>query len=229
MPTWLAVGTDSCPSGMRVEKIVNIMFLNKLLASIAFLLALLAAFVGTPQPHDSDLTAIAAQIENELDHIDPLELAEQLVAGKKIRLIDLRDSAAFVNGRIAGAERMTLPQLLNGAVKRNEKIVLYSEGGIHASQGWMMLKMKRYDSVVTLLGGYNGWKEVVLNPKLQKEHPEFERRTMISRLFGGEPVMISNGGVKKLPVRKPTTAKQAAPTAPPVIIPREEDRLRDGC
>lgn len=205
------------------------MSINKLLASIAFLFALLAAFIGTPQTDDADLSAIAALIENERDHVDPLELAEQLIAGKKIRLIDLRDSTAFVKERIAGSERMTLPQLLNGAVKRNEKIVLYSEGGIHASQGWMMLKMKRYDSVVTLLGGYNGWKEMVLNPKLQKESPEYERRNVISRYFGGKPVVISSVGTKKTSIRKQTTVKKVTPTAPSVNIPREEDRLRDGC
>lgn len=205
------------------------MFLNKLLASIAILLALLAAFIGTPQPDDGDLSAIAALIENEQDHIDPLELAEQLIAGKKIRLIDLRDSAEFINGRIANAERMTISQLLNGALKRNETIVLYSEGGIHASQGWMMLKVKRYDSVVTLLGGYNGWKEMVLHPKLQKENPEIERRALISRYFGGEPVVVSAIKAKNAVVRKQTPVNQHTPAFRPLSVPPEEERLRDGC
>jgi rhodanese-related sulfurtransferase len=204
------------------------MSLNKLLASIAFILALLAAFIGSPSQQDMELNTIAAMIENEQDHITPLDLAERLIAGERIRLIDLRDSSSYHTAHVAGAERMDLSHLLNGGVMRNERIVLYSEGGTHASQGWTLLKMKRFDSVVTLLGGFHAWKETVLSPKLQKGDPELPRRSMISRYFGGEPV-VSNKGEEKRTLRTPPPDKQTTPVVPKVIFPPDGDRLREGC
>ncbi len=205
------------------------MNINNILAAAALLLALLAAVAGTPVREEEDMAAIAALIESEQDHIAPLDLAEMIIAGKKLRLIDLRDSTSFVNGRIAGAERLTMVQLVSGSVTRNERIVLYSEGGIHASQGWMMLKMKRFVDVTTLLGGYNGWKETVLYPKLRKDDPDVDRRVSISRYFGGEPVMITTDLRKRSAGRKEPLAKQIEHIPPPRIDPPEEDRLREGC
>ena len=141
------------------------MSLNKVLASIGLILALLAAFVGTAKRGDRYLDEIASMIESEKDHITPLELAEQIHSGKNLRLIDLRDSVSHYHQHIFNSERMSVQQLLDDGIKRNEVVVLYSEGGVHASQAWILLKMKRYDSVYTLLGGFGGWMEEILNQK----------------------------------------------------------------
>lgn len=203
----------------------------KILASIALILALLAAFVGTSERNSVDLEEIARLIETESDHITPLELAEQILSGKKIRLIDLRDSAAHAQRHIFNSELLSLSELMNGKVKRNETIILYSAGGIHASQAWMLLKMKRYDSVYTLLGGFAGWNNEILYPTLletasNEEKHTFERKKMLSHFFGGEPKIVSLSKVKKKPIqRKQHPAQQQSP----VNFQKEDDKLRDGC
>ena len=208
-----------------------IMSLNKILASIALILALLAAFIGTPKRGDRNLDEIASLIETEKDHITPLELAEQIHSGKKIRLIDLRDSVSCIQQHILNSERMSIQQLLNDGIKRNEIVELYSEGGIHASQAWMLLKMTRYDSVYTLLGGFSGWKEEILYPELKAgvtevEKKNFERRKTLSLFFGGEPMVISQETSKKKSVRQNQSPQKHKP---PVKVKKEEEKLRSQC
>lgn len=172
------------------------MSFNKILASIALILAILTALIGTPQRNEVNTDEIALLIENEKDHITPVELAEQIFAGKKIRLIDLRDSSSFAQQHIFNSENLSIRQVVNGGIKRNENVVLYSEGGIHASQAWTLLKMKHFDSVYTLLGGFNSWKEVILYPTLKadvmgEEKNKFEQRKALSFFFGGGPKILS--------------------------------------
>jgi rhodanese-related sulfurtransferase len=207
------------------------MSFNKILASMALILAILAAFIGTPYRNEININEIASLIENEKDHITPVELAEQIFAGKKIRLIDLRDSNLFIQQHISHSENMSLQQLLNGEIKRNENVVLYSEGGIHASQAWMLLKMNHFDSIYTLLGGFIGWKEEILYPTLKTDDPSekkdnFERRKILSLYFGGEPTIILKETVKKKTAQQ---KQQLLKQVPPIQFQKEEEKLRDQC
>ncbi|MBI3195663.1 MAG: rhodanese-like domain-containing protein [Ignavibacteriae bacterium] len=207
------------------------MTLNKLLASFGLILALLAAIVGEPERDDSTLEEIALLIQSEEDHMTPLELAEQLYSGKKIRLIDIRDSVSHFEQHIFNSELMSIQQLLKNEIRKNELTVLYFEGGIHASQAWMLMKMKHYDNIYTLLGGFNGWKEIVLNPtlhagKTEEEKKEFERRKTLSRFFGGEPIDIPEEMSKKNSIHQ----HQSLPKNNlPKKIRKSEDELRFQC
>jgi len=207
------------------------MSLNKILATIALIPALLAAFIGTPKRGDRNLDEIALLIATEKDHISPLELAEQIHSGKKIRLIDLRDSVSHFHQHIFHSEILSVQQLLNSDMERNEIVVLYSEGGIHASQAWVLLKMKHYDSVYTLLGGFSGWKEKILYPALNagatdEEKKDVERRKTLSLFFGGEPMVIPREISKKKSIQQ----KQSPQNQNPSLKSRnEEEKLRDRC
>ena len=126
---------------------------------------------------------------------------------------------------------MTLQELLNGGIKRNVVVVLYSDGGIHASQAWILLKTQRFDSIFTLLGGFTGWKNEILYPVIQegktKEEREIaERRKNLSRYFGGEPIIVSK---KEASATKRPAIKQAVPSTPPIKFLKEEEKLRDQC
>ena len=57
------------------------------------------------------------------------------------RLIDLRGERDYSAYHIPTAENVTLTALPESALLANEKIVLYSDGGIHASQAWMLLAL----------------------------------------------------------------------------------------
>lgn len=206
------------------------MTLNKILAFIALILALSAAFIGIPTREDRQLKEIAMLMETEGDHVTPLELAEQIYAGRSIRLIDLRDSVSHVHKHIVDSERMSVQELLNHGIQRNEMVVLYSEGGIHASQAWILLKMQHYDSVYTLLGGFQGWKEEILYPALDAgttaaEAQTVERRKLLSLFFGGEPSFTSPDSSK----RKSARQNNSPPKQQPPVKVKKEEELRYRC
>jgi len=204
---------------------------NKILATIAFLLAAAALIVRAPDRNFSS-EALASMIENEQDHITPLELARSIIGkSEAFRLIDLRDSASYYRYHIPGAELMTLATLVGGGVHRNENIVLYSQGGTHAAQGWVLLETKNFSRVRTLLGGIEGWNDMILYPKLQTsadeiKQKEFQERKALSLFFGGSPIVSPDSAIvrsKEIPKQKLLPQKKEP-------IPKlEEDKLRQTC
>jgi rhodanese-related sulfurtransferase len=170
--------------------------LNKKLALIAFTLGLVALFSGNPY-HSSEATVNAKElaliVEKEVDHVNVDVLADWIIQGRAdYRLIDLRSDKEFSSYHIPSAENITLSGLDQSGLKHNEKIILYSEGGIHSAQAWMLLKAKDYKGVYILRGGLEEWKDQILFPRVpEKPTPaqiiEFAKTKEISKYFGGTP------------------------------------------
>jgi len=71
-------------------------------------------------------------------------------------------------------------------------VVLYSEGGAHAAQAWVLLRVRGYSRVVVLREGVYEWIARVLDPRLAtdataRERAAFARAAEQSRFFGGDP------------------------------------------
>jgi len=185
-----------------------------------------------------DTRELAAIVQGEVDHVTPEELADWLVEGRQdFRLIDLRDDAEFADYHIPGAERVAIPDLEAAGLPRNEKIVLYSEEGIHSAQAWMLLKARKYPGVYILLGGLAGWKDHVLFPVQPAEdapvaeRAAFARAAEIARHFGGTPRAAAAAGSEPLAAALPTpeTPKIVAPVAPPAGARPATKRKKEGC
>jgi 3-mercaptopyruvate sulfurtransferase SseA len=112
---------------------------------------------------------------------------------------------------------------------RNERIVLYSDGGIHSAQAWFLLKAEGYYGVYMLLGGLDAWKDEVLFPSLPadpspEELEQFERARFVAKQFGGKP----RTGVEE-------TVEQAAVPLPKVdaparsVAPKRSKKKKEGC
>lgn len=96
-------------------------------------------------------------------------------------------------------------------VRRNEKIVLYSEGGIHSAQAWL------------LLGGLDIRPDKEMCPNLPaetnaQEHAAFKRTVYVKRLFGDTP-------------RKGVQEGSAKPSPPQTVTPSTEKpkKRKEGC
>jgi 3-mercaptopyruvate sulfurtransferase SseA len=135
----------------------------KYLAIAALLLGSLALFVQNPKQNRKvsvDLDELARVIEQEDDHVTADELAAMLKEGNAgLRVTDLRDSLAYVQYHIPTAERVAISELVGMSLRPTDTVVLYSEGGIHAAQAWMLLALKGHRNVLTLKGGLLAWKE----------------------------------------------------------------------
>lgn len=194
---------------------------------------LAAAVAGDPYrgPKASvDTAELARLVGGTADHITATDLADRLIAGRNdFRILDLREPEAFAAYHIPGAENLPLAELGGADLRADESYLLYSDGGIHGAQAWVLLKARGFPRVFSLYGGLDAWKDEVLFPALP-EHPteaqagEVAKRTLVSGHFGGKP---RNGAVpasapQALPAPPPPEAAPA-PTGPP------KKRRKEGC
>jgi rhodanese-related sulfurtransferase len=169
---------------------------NKKLGLLAFVLGLIAVFAGNPYSGNSvtlDAKELALIVDKTVDHVSAEELADWIIQGKSdFKLLDLRTEKEFNEYHIPNADLVPLAELNEYPLLRNEKIVLYSEGGIHSAQAWMLLRAKGYKAAYMLFGGLEEWTDKILFPKLaQNATPDqiaiFEKMKEVSKFFGGSP------------------------------------------
>jgi rhodanese-related sulfurtransferase len=208
--------------------------LNQKLAGAALALGALALF-STPQRGPVvtlDTRELARIVEQEVDHVTPSELAGWIVQGRSdYRLVDLRAEADYAAYHIPTAENVTVAALPEFPLLHTEKIVLYSDGGIHAAQAWMLMQAQGFRSVYTVLGGLDAWKDEVLYPALPAqasalERARFERAAAVARFFGGEP-RAEGGTAVPASVELPKLAAPAPSGAATPVAPRK--KKKEGC
>ncbi len=138
--------------------------------------------------------ALAQDIQAERDHITAPELAAQLMNGEShLKIYDLRSEAEYQEFHIPSAQRIPIDGLMNLQLPRNTSIVVYSEGGSHAAQAWVLLRLQGYQNAFFLREGIYEWVARVDQPRLAidataAERAEFARAAQLSRFFGGNPV-----------------------------------------
>ena len=168
----------------------------RLLAIAGAVLAGIAPLAGSPyanQHASMDVTELARVVSREEDHVTALELAQWIKERRPgLRVIDIRDSEPFATYHIPSAARVSLDSLVRMPFRQDETLVLYSDGGAHAAQGWTFLRALGYRRVFFLRGGLNEWLEMVISPTLPaypsaSEREEVERVSALSRYFAGTP------------------------------------------
>jgi rhodanese-related sulfurtransferase len=208
--------------------------LNQKLALAALALGVVA-LLARPQRGNVvtlDVKELAAIVDKEADHVTAGELAGWIVAGRPdYRLIDLRGDTEYAQYHIPTAENVTLAALPDASLQANEKVVLYSEGGIHAAQAWMLMRAKGFKNVYALKGGLDQWKEDVLFPTLAEnatpqERARFERAAALARFFGGSP---QTGATQTAGAKLPEMPKLEAPTAAPGVPAAAPKKKKEGC
>jgi rhodanese-related sulfurtransferase len=207
---------------------------NQKLAVGALALGALALFARPNRGNvvTLDVRELATIIDREDDHVTASELAGWIVAGRSdYRLIDLRGAKEYREYYIPTAENVTLTALPESALLANEKIVLYSEGGLHASQAWMLLRARGFKNAYTLKGGLDQWKEEVLFPVLAdnatpQERARFERGAAMAKFFGGSP---QTGGARTAVAKMPEMPRVEAPARATGAASAPPKKKKEGC
>src|SRR5204863_9487521 len=144
-------------------------------------LAILAAFVRTPDFNANtrvDVRSLARTVENEEDHVTAVELAQWIKDRRPdLRVIDVRAASDFDAYHIPTAERIDVSELVDTPFRSDETIVLYSDGGAHAAQGWVFLRALGYPRVYFLRGGLYEWLDDVINPTISANPSDSVRAT----------------------------------------------------
>jgi rhodanese-related sulfurtransferase len=200
--------------------------LNQKLALGAVVLGAVALFAH-PYPGSKvtlDAKELAVAVGTEADHVEAPELAAWIIEGRAdYRLIDLRSEAEFAGYHIPTAVNFPMNVLTDAGLGRQEKLVLYSEGGIHSAQAWMLLKAQGYKAVYMLKGGLEEWKDQVVFPVIadnptSEQRARDERLTSISAFFGGQPrtaAAVAGGAAATPAIAAPATSNLPKVVAPP--------------
>ena len=213
--------------------------LDQALALVALALGVLALFGNPNRGHrvTLDTQELARIVGTEGDHVTPQQLAGWIIEGATdYRLIDLRSPTEFAQYHIPTAENVPVAQLPGYGLARNEKIVLYSQGGIHAAQAWFLLKAEKYAGAYTLFGGLEGWQGEVLHPlaparPTPREAAAFERAVQVARFFGGAARTADSTGTAPAPalLAAPAPASTPAPPPPAPTGTVRKKAKREGC
>jgi rhodanese-related sulfurtransferase len=112
---------------------------GRMAALLLLSLGITGLFAGDPYHRSTarvNTRELAAIVEGEVDHVPAQELADWIIQGQTdFRLIDLRTEQEYASYFIPYAERVPIASLMDYELARPEKIVLYSEGGIHSFGG----------------------------------------------------------------------------------------------
>ncbi len=188
------------------------------LAAAAGVLGIAAAFAGSPYAANRgriDVAALARSVAQEDDHVTAIELAGWIRERRaNVRIVDVRSKTDYDSFHIPTAEHISIDSLPMALFRRNETIVLYSEGGAHAAQAWVFLRALGYEKVFFLRGGLYEWLDQVMNPAIApgaspSDSARFAPIAALSRYFGGTPhvgVPSALDDVLTVPARKSETS-----------------------
>ena len=139
------------------------------------------------------LGEIAREITHEADHVDALQLAHWIRAGDPdLRVIDVREGGESSRYLIPGAEIVPVESLTTLPLSTDDRVVLYSEGGAHAAQAWVLLRARGIANAFVLKDGLAAWEDEVLAPVRpvvadDTAQARFKRARELSLWFGGLP------------------------------------------
>lgn len=103
------------------------------------------------------------EAKKEIQEIDSAGLKKMQQSGEDFLLLDVRDPNEVAKGTIPGAVAISRGMLEykidTATTDKNKKLVLYCGGGSRSALAAVSLKKMGFKNVISLAGGYRGWKE----------------------------------------------------------------------
>jgi adenylyltransferase/sulfurtransferase len=155
---------------------------------------------------------LVAMAKNQITEITSQELKARLDAGEDLTMVDVRERDEFVQGHIPDA--LFIPrgylelQIEQYEPERDRPLLIYCAGGVRSALAARNLKEMGYSNVISLLGGFNGWKNagfkftvpIVLS---QEQKIRYSRHTLLPevgeagqvKLLEAKVLLIGAGGL----------------------------------
>jgi len=152
-------------------------------------------------------TVLLEGLQEGLDHIDPQELADRLLASDpSITLVDIRTPREFAQFHIRFAVNMQVKDLPTSLApyKNQGLIVLYSNGMTHPAQARDNLFRLGYGNVYFLTDGLKGFLEICLKPVSLR--PEPVSRVLASKINAWRAFFLTPA----TPVSDPATSANSS-------------------
>jgi len=116
--------------------------------------------------HGAKFIEIVNQARKQIRECTIPEMVARRAAGDSFLLLDVREESEFAAGRIPGARHLG-----KGIIERDIEsvvpdpstpLVLYCGGGYRSALAALNLQQMGYTNVISMDGGYRGWKELGL-------------------------------------------------------------------
>tara|TARA_R110002072_G_scaffold99008_1_gene217922 strand:- start:20458 stop:20832 length:375 start_codon:yes stop_codon:yes gene_type:complete len=116
--------------------------------------------------HAPGFLAIVNDARSRVTECTVADVKDWQAAGESFRLVDVREESEWNRGHLPGAEHLG-----KGIIERDveekipdhsEKIVLYCGGGYRSALAADNLQKMGYANVISMDGGFRGWKEAGL-------------------------------------------------------------------
>jgi len=155
---------------------------------------------------------LMARLRKEIDEIDAHELAREMKSGDDVTLIDIRELDEWKQGRVEGAIHIPRGylelQVELHAPERGQRVAVMCAGGVRSLLGARDLETMGYTNVVSVAGGFNGWKNAGYHfstPQMLSEEQRirYSRHTIMPevgeegqmKLLGAKVLLIGAGGL----------------------------------
>ena len=150
--------------------------------------------------------------KSEIKEMSPQELKQQLDAGAEYTLVDVRERDEFVQGHVPDAKFIPRGflelQIEQNEPDREKPLVIYCAGGTRSALAARNLKEMGYENVISLIGGFTGWKNAGFDFKIpatltEEQRIRYSRHTILSemgdegqiKLLESKVLLIGAGGL----------------------------------
>jgi adenylyltransferase/sulfurtransferase len=150
--------------------------------------------------------------KSEITEISAQDLKRRLAAGEKLTVVDVRERDEFVQGHIPDA--VFIPrgylelQIEQHQPEREQPVVVYCAGGVRSALAARNLKEMGYANTISLIGGFNGWKNAGFDFKIplvlnDEQRIRYSRHTLLKevgeagqiKLLESKVLLIGAGGL----------------------------------
>ncbi len=150
--------------------------------------------------------------KSQITEISAQELKQRMQAGEDLTVVDIREREEFVQGYIPDA--VFIPrghlelQIEQHQPDREQPVVVYCAGGVRSALAARNLKEMGYENVISLIGGFNGWKNAGNDFKIptvlnEEQRIRYSRHTLLNevgeagqiKLLEAKVLLIGAGGL----------------------------------
>lgn len=194
---------------------------------LAVLLGMILAFspVNNNPIQEIDPNQMANEIIDRNDHITAEQLGRLIIdEDPDYQLVDLRSVEEYDKFHIKTALNLPMQKLFTDDnldyIDPEKLVVLYTNGGTHAAQAWVLLQAQGFTNTTVLLGGLNYWVDVYSNPTPPEGiYADSEIFNYQFRASAGDYLM---GNLKS------ENKKPGKTSAPEIQIPRRRKKVKKG-
>lgn len=150
--------------------------------------------------------------KREIEEISVQELKQWIDSGEQLTLVDIRERDEFIQGHVPSATFIPRGflelQIEQHQTDRDKPVLVMCAGGVRSVLAARNLKEMGYSRVISVMGGFNGWKNAGFSFKIptvlnEEQRIRYSRHTLLNevgeagqiKLLESKVLLIGAGGL----------------------------------